>query len=181
MALVAWLALAVSVVSLSWQIASWARSGPRLLVELVVSASGGGRVNEPATFTLMVTNVGRQATTVHNGRLLVGSRSRWHRRPREPWITEAPDAVRLPRRIEPGDELIVSWPRDDVDAALEARGLAARDLAGCVRIGHRWKYSPLTKHKLQFTFQPSPEAGEWYRVTRTSSRVEAEWSADWTS
>jgi hypothetical protein len=138
-AVVAWIALLVSISSLGWQIASWHRSGSRLRVDLVEA-----RPSEPGTadngLAVVVTNVGRQTATLHGIRLALTHETAVTMRNGEGGshtLVLNSEGVTLPVKLDHGEELVVVWSSDDVATLLDFAHRGRRDLVGTVRSGRR--------------------------------------------
>lgn len=133
---IAWVALVVSSASLSWQVVSWLRSGPRLDVSIAMERPPGMESGKECSYLVVVTNTGRQAVTVLDVLLrLQKGRDRGPRR-----RSGAPVFPRKfePTELQPGAEVCAAWPTDQVDRALANLNATRDDLVAGVRTGNRW-------------------------------------------
>ncbi|WP_130347833.1 hypothetical protein [Herbihabitans rhizosphaerae] len=134
---IAWLALGVSIVSLTWNIFSWIHSGARVSVrsaeEFVFQQPSKRRI------VVVATNAGRLATTVHEVGLKLSATSSKSGKLIGPVVIKAGPAERyeLPVRLEPGDELLVKF--DDPGLAdIFDYGIEPSDFVPSVRAGRKW-------------------------------------------
>jgi hypothetical protein len=124
------LALVISLGDLGWTVYTWRRGGPQLKVSVTSMALLQGS-RQAWMVAVQVTNTGRAATTVTSigfqvpkGQVLVVS---------APAVT---GAVRLPKRLEPGEEL--DYPVDPYELLAECHsgGVDYRTLKPYARSGH---------------------------------------------
>lgn len=104
-AVVAWLALVVSCVSLIWQVASFSKSGPRVWTWIGEGEGHPADDRERHFYVVGVVNRGRQAVTINElGIRAIVDRGNW-------CICSVGEDV-TPKKLEPGEELIVEVDRD---------------------------------------------------------------------
>ena len=136
---ISWLALGVSILSLSWNVASWLRAGPRLAVRVALIAKIGGA--ETLGYGVIVTNMGRQEVSVQEICLSFprsvkdGYPTSGRREVRDRFASSG-DVV--PARLATGDEIVAIWPYKDFAEVKDFRRIDHYLARGHVRSGLRW-------------------------------------------
>lgn len=122
------IAIVLSVVSLTWQVATWRRSGP--VVKVLVSQSLPIYGNDAGDWHTGVTaqNTGRSPITVTSWGLRFPDGKTGTMTRNLPW------SASLPHRLEPGAD--ASWfiPTDDVRGMCAERGFRYHDLTAVVTL-----------------------------------------------
>jgi hypothetical protein len=136
-AVVAWLALAVSLGSIAWQVISWVRSGSRVRIQLVDARPAEPESSLEEGIALVATNVGRLAATVYEIRLELAYETKVSMRDSQQRMLVLAAAARdvtLPVKLDPGEETQTVWDADEVDLLLGYARNGRRDLVGRVRV-----------------------------------------------
>ncbi|WP_158852818.1 hypothetical protein [Saccharothrix deserti] len=154
--MVAWVALAVSLLSLGWQIISWVRSGARIIVksadEFIFAEPKRRRI------VVVVTNVGRMATTVQQVGLKASNTAVKQGKVMPSDVSVGPgERDELPKRLEAGEELIIRFDGPDMQDYVAA-GIESSDFVPYARSAGRklttGRYSPNEK-RVDFTQEKS--------------------------
>lgn len=140
----AWLALGLSAISISWQVVSFVKSGPKLRVRVGWDV-GTAMDSSEFAYIVIVTNDGRQARAVRDVCLTYPipqvRRSLHLRRKRTPAygasIISHSDGDQ-PVDVQPGGEVRFRYPAAGIDAMLGAMNASRSDLIGWVRSGNKW-------------------------------------------
>ncbi len=152
---VAWLAFAVSILSLGWQILAWSKSGPKTIVRSALGllwpwpehlGDANGPVEEAGRrLVVIVANVGRQSTTLHEVGVRLPGRSQSRSQAMPPVnFRRNHETAPLPVRLEPGDEYVERF-EFDLLADLFGEECEPSSLVPMARVGHRWISGDHTK------------------------------------
>jgi hypothetical protein len=136
---IACLALAVSVASLLWQVASWRNSGPRIRAVVVRHNPVRGM---PGAYAIVLSNDGRQAVTVVRVRLKwrKGLNAADYNIVYADWGADIKylKSDRLPITIEPGAEVRVYASLKRVEENMSKLGLEQKHLIPQAQLGTTW-------------------------------------------
>ncbi|MFI7672787.1 hypothetical protein [Actinophytocola sp. NPDC049390] len=159
-AAVAWLALGVSLLSLTWQVVSWQRSGARARPACGTTIERLGTRPEQHLLYVSVTNQGRLATSVQELGFALPDK-------------QLPDGCvhssynidvdkTLPTRLEPGGQLRLTCEWQDIDRWLDGAGCPPDvPLRPYALIGGRMTYGkPLRTGRVRAGFEHARHARE---------------------
>lgn len=152
--MVAWIALAVSCLALGWQIVSWTRSGPRIVVKSVEELIAG----EPdhRRVAVVVVNVGRASTSVQVvGVAPPGAIEGGAKLGQVGFVANEDHPGGLPKRLEAGDEMVVKFDLHEVLAMMGDVKLS--ELVPYARSGGRkWTVGKFVKGEQRFDVSNLP-------------------------
>lgn len=154
---VAWLALAVSSVSLAWQVTSWIISGPRVIVRSAEEFvwSEHDQESMPRRLVVVATNIGRQATTVHEIGIRIPRREIDGRRTGPATLTQGPEGERLPARLEVGDEFTARFEGPAIEDFIGA-GWQFAEFVPMVRAANKWVFGKFSAEEKRVAWPSEP-------------------------
>jgi hypothetical protein len=153
--MVAWIAFAVSCLSLGWQIVSWFNSGPRIVVKSVEELIFG----EPdhRRIAVVVMNVGRAATTVQTvGVAPPGAIEGGAKLGQTGVVATEEHPGGLPKRLEAGDELVVKFDGYEI-VDMMGNDVKLSELVPYVRsAGRKWTVGKFVEDERRFDVSKHP-------------------------